>query len=420
MKFINDPSKSTFEDGLAKLLVMPMDTGAWFGIVHEDNGTLSIPRSHLEPWGSGQTIETALDQDIIRVLTLGCEAMTEDRNISSILQSAAIGTSPIQFNDVCVCIPAAWSNVVRCRQKTLPVKNKRKRSCFTKRTSVRINTENLLELNTIPKRYGCVDAAANYQLNNDSRWRQHLENQPFTSLAYKTDFFFVEQDRVELIKKSLACIRKYNTQTTWTSDLCPVTHLNSDAVVIDLDQHSARIHWNAESDAPALAIPVHHRELFAALNTRAGELPLELDNTYRLYAASSAEDLHKKEHLLPRTLHEALPDISAAFWAPLLQQLADKADPRKLILIGDCALSVLSLKEAATAAGWNCAIHWPNALQTRSLHTTPARVALRAIESFHRQPFENVPFGNRYFFKVNRLMQTAADGTIKKISAMLM
>lgn len=154
MKFINDPSKSTFEDGLAKLLVMPMDTGAWFGIVHEDNGTLSIPRSHLEPWGSGQTIETALDQDIIRVLTLGCEAMTEDRNISSILQSAAIGTSPIQFNDVCVCIPAAWSNVVRCRQKTLPVKNKRKRSCFTKRTSVRINTENLLELNTIPKRYG--------------------------------------------------------------------------------------------------------------------------------------------------------------------------------------------------------------------------------------------------------------------------
>jgi hypothetical protein len=116
-------------------------------------------------------------------------------------------------------VPAAWSSVVRCRQKNIQINNGEKKRLFTKSTSARINMQNLMELDVNPNRYGCVDATVNYQLNNSSRWRRHLENQHFSALAYKTDFFLIEQDRFELIRKSLECVRNYDTRILWTSDL---------------------------------------------------------------------------------------------------------------------------------------------------------------------------------------------------------
>ena len=422
MRFFNDPSGNTFKDGLAKLLVMPMDTGAWFGIIHEDNDTLSIPRSHFEPWGNGQTIQTALDQNITEILTLGCEAMTDDHSIVPFLQSISLGTSPVQFADVCVCVPAAWSNVVRCRQKTLPTKAGQKKPRFTKSISTRINTQNLLELDAHHRHCGCVDATANYQLDDKPHWLQQLDNQHFTSLTYKTDVFMVEQDRFNLIRKSLECIKQYNTRIIWTSDLCPLSHLEPESILIDLDECSARIHGNADASLPVQSISIDHTALFAELNALAGELPLELDTTYHHYTVKNADELNEKEHSLPSAFKHVLPSVSATFWNPLLQTLTEQTGDRQLTLIGDCALSLLSLKEAASAAGWNTDIRWPS-LQpgtTASSRPISARVAHRAAESFHKTPFENVPLGNLYFRKASHLMQTATDSTIKKICAMLM
>jgi hypothetical protein len=102
--------------------------------------------------------------------------------------------------------------------------------------------------------------------------------------------------------------------------------------------------------------------------------------------------------------------------------LSEKTQTRQLALIGDCTLSILSIKEAATAAGGKTTNCWPNIQPgtDSSQRNTPARVALRAAESFARMPFENFPLGNRHIYKAGQLMQTATNGTIKRICAMLM
>ncbi len=427
MKLLNSISDRPFEDNQARLFVMPVDCGAWFGIVHETGGILSIIRSHFQPWGNGQTVFNVLDQDIVAVLTSGCEAMVDDRNIATVLQSACIGTSPIQFKDVCVCVPAAWSTVVRGRQKSLHTASGARRKCFTTRTSAGINAANLTELAFNSRCLCCADALATYQLDQEQHWRQNLNNQHYNRLTCQTDFFMVERDKYELIRKALECVRKYDTQITWTSDLCTLSHLDTDpdTVLIDLDKFSARIHRNAGSDASSDVVEIHPADLFSALKKRAGELPLGLDAIELDYAASCEKEFHRTIDALPGPLKDALPATSKIFWAGLLELLQDKqepqAAPRKLALIGDCALTLHSLMTAANESGWETSALWP---QTRIVSdpskTESARVAVRALESFHRRPFEDFPVAHIHWHRANRLMKTATSDTVKRICALLM
>lgn len=430
-----------FEKVATRLLVMPQDTGISFTIVNASRMRpemkFSILRSHFEPWRNGD-IATVQDRELADTVEAGCQRIRgDDHDISELRFNFVSGVRTMDFNEVCVCMPSAWSSIGSCGLRQTGNPEGKRRYVYKEPRAKQLNTKVLTDLREDAYCLACIDATAAYQVD-DGIWLQETPvGQRYRHISYCTGFIFANRDRVKAIEDGLQ--RVWETPcTVWTSDFSPLSHLMDEAgsVLVDIDKHSVRIHLVSGSTITAL-----HRQGFGCsdflprLSARLGEMPFlgeGIDEANRkLFAdmvgeglSPSAADLELRptRNCTAKMIQKAVEDEASAFWDGLLAEIEKKtapsgggSGPRHIIVTGDSPTTLLSLCRAAEERHWSAELKWPAARMPEgrpSMERQPepsARATFRAIELFHRKPFEGVPLGSQSLYRTVDLLKRAGN-----------